>query len=114
MKVTAALVAPADPGGDAGNDAERDLGGDQRQRLFGAASEDEGIAALETQDAPAGARQINQPCRNIGLFRRRFPAPLAGEFEDRSCSRKAKDPRVDQRVMDHRIGQSQRMQREER
>src|SRR3546814_8681288 len=39
----------ADAGGDAGDDAERHAGGDQRQRLLAAAAEHEGIAAFQTR-----------------------------------------------------------------
>ncbi len=42
-------------GGDAGNDFEGDVGRSERGHLFGGAAKDEGIAALEADDAAMGA-----------------------------------------------------------
>ena len=55
------------PGADAGNDAHGDAVLHQRLRLFAAAAEDEGIAALEAQHALARAGQVHQAQRDVAL-----------------------------------------------
>ncbi len=48
----------------------------KRLGLFAAAPEDEGIAALEPQHPFAGARQIDQPQRDVALFGDGLPPRL--------------------------------------
>ena len=79
----AGIGETADPGGDAGHDAERDRGAGQRQSLLAAAPENTGVAALQAQDAATLPRQRDQPGRDVGLARRRPSAALAGIVEHR-------------------------------
>ncbi len=47
----AGIGETADPGGNAGHDAERDRGAGERQSLLAAAPEDTRVAALQAEDA---------------------------------------------------------------
>ena len=56
----AGVGGDAERGGDAGDDLEGDAGGGQRFGLFAAASEDEGVAALEADHGEAAARALDE------------------------------------------------------
>ena len=45
---------------DAGHDLDGDAGGDAGERLLAAAAEHERVAALEADDAPPGARVLDE------------------------------------------------------
>ena len=100
---------PPDAGRNAGHDAERDAGLDQRQRLLAAAGEDERVAALEPQHPPPGARQLDQPQRDIALLRRRLAAALAGVFDHAIRSREGQDLVIDQGVVNDHVGHAEGM-----
>ena len=106
----ARIAQTADPGGDAGHDAEGNTGLDQRQRFFPAASEDEGIAAFQTQDALARPGQFHQTRGDVPLFRARLAATLAGIFQRGAGIGEFENGFVHQRVIDHMIGLAQRIQ----
>ena len=82
---------------------------DQRQRLFAAAAEDEGVAAFQAEDAQAVAGQLHQPVGDIGLLGRRLAAAFSGEFQPAAFAREAEDVRPDQRVIDDHVGMAQRV-----
>ncbi len=105
----AGIGEPADARRDAGHDAERHAGLDQRQGLLAAAPEDEGIAALEPQHPPAVARQLDQAARDVGLLRRGLAAALAGELELGAGPRKGQHALAHQGVVDHHVGLAQRV-----
>ncbi len=54
---------------------------DQRQRLFTAPPEHEGVAAFQAQDTLADVGQLHQPERYVALLRRWFATALARKFE---------------------------------
>jgi hypothetical protein len=110
----AGIGEAADPRGDAGDDAEGNAGGGERQRLLAAAAEDEGIAALEAQHPFALSRQPNEPLGDVGLLLRGFSAALSGVFERGAGRGKAEDTLVHQGVVDDRVRPPQRMEGEER
>src|SRR5271157_5461446 len=56
----AGVGGDAERGGDAGDDFERDAGGGQRFGLFAAASEDERVAAFESDYGEAASRALDQ------------------------------------------------------
>ena len=66
-----------DPGGDPGDDLELDPGRAQRLALLAAAAEDERVAALEPDDAPARPRRLDQPLVDLLLRRPRALGPGA-------------------------------------
>ncbi len=82
---------------------------DQRQRFFAAASEDEGVAAFQAEDAQAVAGQLHQPVGDVGLLGRRLAAAFSGEFQPAAFAREAQDIRPDQRVVDDHVGMAQRV-----
>ena len=100
----------ADPGGDAGDDADRDAVADQGLRLLAAAAEDEGVAPLQPQHPTARAGQVDQPQRDVALQGRGLAAALAGEDALGSRSGPVQQRRVHQRVVDDDIGLPQRVQ----
>jgi hypothetical protein len=104
----------ADARRDARHDAERHLVLDQRQRLFPAPAEHERIAAFQSQDAAPGARQLDEPERNVPLLRRRLAAALAGKDHLGTRPRPLQARFIDQRIMHDHIGLHQRMDREHR
>ena len=66
-----------DPGGDAGDDLERDAGGGQRLGLLAAAAEDERVAALEPDDAAPRLRALDHQRLDLrlGVGERSFSPP---------------------------------------
>jgi len=103
-----------EPGGNPGNDPERNAGGCERGGFLAAAAEHERIAALEPQHAPSCARQLYQPPADVGLRRRGLAAALAGEFEQRLPAGERQYARIDQRVVDDHLGLLQAGERVER
>ena len=99
----------ADPGGDAGYDAERDPRFGECQRLLAAATKDAGIAAFEAQHAPALPGQVDEPSRDVRLARRWPAAALPGVVESRAGPGQPQDPAIDQRVVDDAIGMVERV-----
>ena len=110
----AAAASAASPAVTPGMTRNGDAGRRERHRLLAAASEHERVAALEPQHAEARARQRDQPLADIGLYRRRLAAALAGKFEPRLRSRQRQHPFIDQRVVHHDVGLRQTGQRIER
>ena len=104
----------AEPGRDAGHDAERHAGPHQGQRLLAAAAEHEGVAALEAQHALALAREFDQPFGDVALAWRRHAAPLARELARRVRIGEAHHLVADQRVVDDAVGLAQSVQRVQR
>ncbi len=109
----AGIGQPADAGRDTGHDAKGHAIFHQRLGLLGAASEHEGIAALQAQHPLAFFGQIHQPARNVGLRGRGFAPALAGMFEKGAVARHIENPPVHQRVIDHDVGRAQSMQRQQ-
>ncbi len=110
----AGIAEAADAGGDARHQTEGDARIDQRQRLFAAAAEDEGVAALQAQHALAGPRQFDEARRDVALLRARLAAALAGILKLRPRPCELQNGFVDQRVVDHDVGLLQRVERVER
>jgi len=110
----AGIGEPADPGGDPGHDAKRNLRGGERQGLLAAAPEDAGVASLQPQHPVSLPGQMDQSRGDVGLARRRPAAALAGKFEDGAGPCQFEDARVDQRVVDHSVGIVERVQRQGR
>jgi len=108
----AGIGQPANACGDPWNDPKRDTGGSESQRLFPAAPEDAGIAALQPQHAIAGPSQPNQPRRDIRLARRRAAAALARIIERGGRASQTQDALIDQRVIDDAVRARQSMQRQ--
>ena len=86
----------------------------QGQGLLPAAAEDEGIAALEAQHAPAFAGELDQPQRDVALLGRGLAAALAGVFQHDAGLGEIEDPVVDQGVIDDDLGLPQPMERQQR
>ena len=109
----ARIGQPADPRGDAGDDARRDPRADQNPRLLAAAPEDEGIAPFQAQHPLAHAGQRHQPVGDVLLLRGRLAAPLARMFQHR-LRRPIKDLSADKRIMDDHIRLPERVKRMQR
>ncbi len=103
------------PGADAGDDAERDGGGGERQGLLASPPEHQRIAALEPQDPQVLARKADQPLIDAKLRSARPTSALAHRLQP--CrTRQPQDFRRYQRVMQDDVGNAQgmdRMQREQ-
>ena len=94
----------ADPGCDPRHDPERHAGRGQRERLLAAAPEHERIAALETQHAQAGARELDQALVDPELRRSRPSGALADRLEARGRAGERQDLRRHQGVVQDDVG----------
>ena len=101
--------------GDPGNDLAGNAGRGKRERLFPAATEDERIAALQTDDSTAAARLADhQPVDRV-LPNRRTSGALAHE-EPLRARGVAQRRGLDERVVEHEVGLAEpphRLEREE-
>ncbi len=107
---------PADPGRDAGNDAERDAGSREIEGFLAAPAEHEGVAALEPQHAPSVPGERDQPLGDVALCGRQLAAALPREFARSLRPSEAHDGVADERVVDDHVSLAQGMdgmQREE-
>ncbi len=93
------------------NDAERDAGARQRQRLLAPAPEHERVAALQAHDFLAFARKPDDEIVDVGLVRRRFSTALAGGAHLGAGARQLEDARIDEGVMHDHIAFTQGMHR---
>ncbi len=100
-----------DARGHAGDDAERDAGGDEAHGLLAAAAEHERIAALQAQHPQALARQFDQPLGDVPLAGRGLAAALAGKFPDHVRPGEAKHRLIDQRVVQDHLRLAERVDR---
>ena len=82
---------------------------DQRQRLFPAPPEDEGIAALEAQHALACAGELDEPERDVALPVRGLAAALSGELQHGARPGEREALGIDQRVMHDNVGLLERI-----
>ncbi len=103
-----------DAGGHAGHDLELDPGLAQRLALLAAAAEDEGVAALEPDDALARAGGGDQPLADLLLRHRRHPGRLADVDELGVLAGAVERPRRDQPVVEDRVGAGDQLQRARR
>ncbi len=107
--------SPARAGGQAGNDAKADAGlRPSAKRLVPAAAEHEGIAALQSHHAAAGAGALDQHVVDVALMRRRPAAALAGRDHLRVVAAKVQHSSIDQRVVDDVVGLADGVQRQQR
>ena len=74
----AGIGEAAEPGGDAGHDAERDPRLGQASASSPPRPNTQGSPPLRRSTAAPLARQLDQPGRDVGLARRRPAAALAG------------------------------------
>ena len=91
-----------DARGDAGDDLELDPGRAQRFALLAAATEDEGVAALEADDALAGLRRLDQPLPDLLLRYRRHAGLLADVDQLGVLAGAVERPGRDQAVVEDR------------
>lgn len=110
----AGIGEPADRGGHAGHDVERDVGGDQRERFLTTTPEQERVATLQAQDAFALACQGDQAGGNIRLSGRWLATAFAGINQRRVCLGEGQNTVIHQRVVDHHVGRLQGVQRAHR
>ncbi len=103
-----------DAGGDAGDDLELDPGDAQRLALLAAAAEDEGVAALEPDDALAGSRRLDQPGADLLLGDRGHSRLLADVDQLGVLAGAVERPRRDQTVVEDRVGTGDQRQRPRR
>ena len=85
---------------DAGDDLERDPRLGQRLGLFAAATEDEGVAALEPHHAAATAGVVDQHRVDLRLRQEMRAGLLAREDTERRRGRFVQKARVDETVVD--------------
>jgi hypothetical protein len=90
----------------AGYDVVSDPGALQRQRFFAPSAEDERIAPLEPDDAAPFARRADHQPVNRLLRHRVFCRALA-DIKTLRPARVAKDPLVDEGVVQHQVGGAQ-------
>ncbi len=98
---------PPIAGGDAGDDAKRNAGGGERQRLLPAAAEDQRIAALQPQHAQAVGAKRDQALVDAQLRRLHASGALAHLLQPMRGQRQ--DVGRDQRVVQHHVGHRQRV-----
>ena len=91
---------------DAGNDFVGHAGSMQRERLFTAAAQHEGIARLQPHDASSAPRGTNEE-RIDGLLRERVPAGALPDIEPVGAPRDGEDLVGYEGVVEHQIGPAQ-------
>ena len=90
-------------GGNAGHDFKRDAGGGQFPGLLAAAAKDVGIAALEADDAFAGAGFVHQQLVQLVLGNGVVAGAFAGINQFRARRGQAEQVPVDERVIDDHV-----------
>ncbi len=90
--------------GDAGDDLEGDALAGQRLDLLAAASEDEGVAALQPQDPLALPRELDQQRGDLGLGQGVVLGHLADIDALRVAAHQVEDRLADQPVVEHHVG----------
>ncbi len=100
----ARIGEPTDPRRYPRHDAKRHVILDQRQRLLAPTPEDEGIAALQPEDAIARLRELDETKRDVALLGGRLAAALSRIFENGARPRKLQALGIDQRVVHDDIG----------
>lgn len=106
----AGIGKPAHSGRDSGDHPERYIGSNQRQGLFTAASEQEGVSPFQAQHLAPCAGERDQPCRDVRLPGGRLAAAFSGIDQLGIRTGQCQDTLVYQSVMYYRIGALQRMQ----
>ncbi len=111
----AGIGQPADAGGDARHDAERNAGLGELAGFLSAAAEDEGIAALEPQDAISLCAQARSAVKEISrCLGEGLPPRLPAYSTAARPARPAQDVGIDQRVVDNDVTVLQSMIAEKR
>ncbi len=97
--------------GDSGHHLERDAMADQDRHLLAAAAEQERVAALEPQHAPAVARQAHHQGADVVLRHRPVAAALADIDTLRRAPHQFENFGRDQPVMQHHLRATHQPQR---
>ena len=89
--------------GDAGHNAEWNLGFRQILAFLAAPAKHEGVSALEAQHTLSRPRQFNEAEGNFLLDRRRLATALAGVFQHHAGLHPTQNIGVHQRIIDHNV-----------
>ena len=98
-------------GGDPGHDRERHAVAGEMRRLLAAPAEDEGIAALQSDDCPPRAREADEKAVDVRLRHVMIAGNLAGKNARRARRNERKNGVGDQLVINDDIRLAEQTQR---